>query len=355
MLMSPSPAVPKTSFINRPLWVALLITSILHFVFISGISAVFPKIAQQQKTVEITLIKIKPETPLPVKKLPESVTVPKKIVEIPVAKPAHQNAESANKPKPKKRRIFSQPIPKTSAPRIATVAIPDIPTVAPVIVEPIPVPKADEIAPVVPTVIEPSINKPAEVEKVVVASDSAPPEIMDKPVDVPVKPSKKARKKAVKKTSSGIDNVQPVLSMDDLAAQIAQVGEKFGNQAPSASESRIKSLNSIREHKASARQYKQDWRAKIERIANLNYPEAARQKYFSARLVMEVGINADGSIHSIRVKKSSGTPALDEAAKNIVQMGAPFAALPKDLAAEVDVLVLQQPMQFSDESGVIAQ
>lgn len=374
--------VPKTSVINIPLLIALLITSLVHFVVISGISIIFSEITPQKKTISITLIKLKPVTQVSAEKVQEPVAINKKITEIPVAKPAHHAVDSTNKPKSKKHRLFSQPVPKSSAPEINTVATPDIapkksaiepitaenstapvlpipehiPAVAvePVVVEPVPTPKV-ETPPVVPNTVVVSVSKPAEVEKTIASSDSAQPDIIGKAEDLPVNPTKKVLKKSTRKSSSHIDNAQPVLSMDDLAAQIAQVGEKFGNQAPAASESRIKPLNSVRKHKASARQYKQDWRHKIEQIANLNYPEAAREKDFSARLVMEVGINTDGSIHSLRVKKSSGTPALDEAAKNIVQMGAPFAALPKDLAEEVDVLVLQQPMQFSDESGVTIQ
>ena len=43
---------------------------------------------------------------------------------------------------------------------------------------------------------------------------------------------------------------------------------------------------------------------------------------------MDVGIKADGSIYSIRISKPSGYPELDEAAKRIVKMSAPFPALP---------------------------
>lgn len=373
MLISPPVTVPKTSVINIPLLIALLITSMLHFVLISGVSIVFPQISQQKNTVEVTLIRHKPVAQLPVEKVQEPVETRKKAAEIPTAKPAH-HAQLTSKPRSKKRQKVLQPVPKKSHLKInkkqkvtkskirskklikpiivKQPVAPKIP-VAPAAVEPVPDLTADTHLDV------PSVSKPVEMEKVDATPEIAQPDISDKPVEVPVKPGKKTKKKSLKKNTHhktpSSNNSQPILSMDDLAAQIAQVGEKFGNQAPSASENRIKPLGSVREHKASARQYKQDWRAKIERIANLNFPEAARQKDFSARLVIEVGINADGSIHSLKIKKSSGTPALDEAAKNIVQMGAPFASLPKDLAEELDVLVLQQPMQFSDESGVSVQ
>jgi protein TonB len=84
----------------------------------------------------------------------------------------------------------------------------------------------------------------------------------------------------------------------------------------------------------------------------MNYPEVAAKKNFSGRLTMDVGIKADGSIHSIAVTRSSGHPALDEAAKNIVKMSAPFAPFSTELLKEVNVLVITRVWKFSDESGM---
>ncbi len=70
---------------------------------------------------------------------------------------------------------------------------------------------------------------------------------------------------------------------------------------------------------------------------------------------MDVGINADGSIYRMRIVKSSGNPALDDAAKRIVKMSAPFAALPDELLREVNVLVITRVWKFSDETGMTAR
>ncbi len=98
-----------------------------------------------------------------------------------------------------------------------------------------------------------------------------------------------------------------------------------------------------------------DWEDKVERTGNLNYPEVAAKKNFSGTLTMDVGIKADGSIYSIRINQSSGNPALDEAAKRIVRMSAPFAPLPADLRKELDVLVITRVWKFSDESGMTSR
>ena len=142
---------------------------------------------------------------------------------------------------------------------------------------------------------------------------------------------------------------RPQISADALASQIAQLGATIRYQKRSAEDSRIKFVNSVSTHKYLAAQYIMDWQNKVERTGNLNYPEIARQKHFTGTLKMDVGINQDGSIYSIRISKTSGYKALDDAAKRIVQMSAPFAPLPKDLRKELDVLVITRVWQFSDE------
>lgn len=145
---------------------------------------------------------------------------------------------------------------------------------------------------------------------------------------------------------------RPVLSSEALRMQIAQLGKQIMQDQQSEDETRIKSINSVSTHQYIAAQYISDWEAKVERTGNLNYPEVAREKGFNGRLTMDVGIKADGSVYSIRISKSSGYQALDDAAKRIVTISAPFPALPKELLKELDVLVITRIWSFSDESGM---
>ena len=101
-----------------------------------------------------------------------------------------------------------------------------------------------------------------------------------------------------------------------------------------------------------AAQYVKDWENKVERTGNMKYPAIAAKKNFSGTLTMDVGVKSDGSIYSMRISRSSGYPALDEAAKRIVRMSAPFPALPSDLLKELNVLVITRKWKFSDESGM---
>jgi periplasmic protein TonB len=147
---------------------------------------------------------------------------------------------------------------------------------------------------------------------------------------------------------------RPALSAEALQQQIAQLGARIVQHAPSEEPSHIKSLSSVNAHKYVAAQYISDWERKVERTGNLNYPEIARKNNLNGHLTLDVGIKADGSIFSIRVRKSSGYPALDEAAKKIVRMTAPFPPLPKALLNELKVLVITRVWNFSDESGMTA-
>lgn len=145
---------------------------------------------------------------------------------------------------------------------------------------------------------------------------------------------------------------RPKLTEEFLQQQIAQYGNEIRLKQQSADQTKIKSVNSVSAHRYVAAQYIKDWERKVERTGNMNYPAIAAQKNFSGSLTMDVGVKADGSIYSIRIAKSSGFPELDEAAKRIVRMSAPFPALPTELLKELNVLVISRKWKFSDESGM---
>ncbi|MCC5864849.1 MAG: energy transducer TonB [Wenzhouxiangella sp.] len=98
--------------------------------------------------------------------------------------------------------------------------------------------------------------------------------------------------------------------------------------------------------------YMRSWVAKVERVGNLNYPEQARRMNLEGSLVLSVDILADGSVDQIRVLRSSGYDVLDEAAVRIVRLSSPFAPLPDDIRAEVDILTITRTWQFSSRSGL---
>ena len=99
-----------------------------------------------------------------------------------------------------------------------------------------------------------------------------------------------------------------------------------------------------REYKYAA--YMEAWRIKVERIGNLNYPDEARRNKLSGHLLLEVALNADGSINDIVLRRSSGQRVLDDAAIRIVKLAAPFAPLPKGILEETDILHIERTWRF---------
>ncbi|MBT8074847.1 MAG: TonB family protein [Gammaproteobacteria bacterium] len=93
--------------------------------------------------------------------------------------------------------------------------------------------------------------------------------------------------------------------------------------------------------------YMQAWVAKVERVGNLNYPEEVRRLKLIGDLVMTVGINIDGSVESIDIRRSSGKPQLDQAATRIVRLAGPYSPLPEHIRESVDVLHITRTWRFS--------
>lgn len=95
--------------------------------------------------------------------------------------------------------------------------------------------------------------------------------------------------------------------------------------------------------------YVEDWRLKVERIGNLNYPEAAKRDQLYGSLQLTVGINSDGSLESIDINRPSGKRVLDEAAIRIVKLAGQngFAPFPSEIGRDVDVLHITRTWAFT--------
>lgn len=94
-------------------------------------------------------------------------------------------------------------------------------------------------------------------------------------------------------------------------------------------------------------QYIEDWRVKVERIGNLNYPEQARRQKIYGKLQLSVSINKDGSIETIEVSKSSGQRILDAAAMRIVKLAGPYSPLPPSITKDTDILTITRTWSFT--------
>jgi len=102
-------------------------------------------------------------------------------------------------------------------------------------------------------------------------------------------------------------------------------------------------------------QYVEDWRLKVERIGNINYPDEARQKKIYGSLLLTVHIRADGSVENIDVDRSSGSKILDEAAVRIVKLAGPYAPFPETIRKDTDILAITRTWTFTKYDQLTSQ
>jgi periplasmic protein TonB len=101
--------------------------------------------------------------------------------------------------------------------------------------------------------------------------------------------------------------------------------------------------------------YIDNWRQKIERIGNLNYPAEAKARKIHGRLQLTVAIKADGEVEGVEVNKSSGSKILDQAAIRIVRLAAPFERFPESIRADTDILHITRTWTFTRADQVLAE
>jgi protein TonB len=94
--------------------------------------------------------------------------------------------------------------------------------------------------------------------------------------------------------------------------------------------------------------YFEDWRARVEKIGNENYPPEARGRYYGS-LRMTVAIRKDGSVADTILEKSSGSAVLDRAARRIVMQAAPYSPFPPDIAKDTDILEITRTWIFTND------
>ncbi|HEX5539524.1 MAG TPA: TonB family protein, partial [Methylophilaceae bacterium] len=101
--------------------------------------------------------------------------------------------------------------------------------------------------------------------------------------------------------------------------------------------------------------YVESWRQKVEKVGNLNYPVEAKEQKLYGRLRMTVSIKADGSIEKLEINQSSGYKVLDDAAKRIVNLAAPFAPFPDNIRKDTDILSITRTWSFTKQDNLASE
>ena len=146
---------------------------------------------------------------------------------------------------------------------------------------------------------------------------------------------------------SGTELANSALEIARLEAQIARDIEEY-NKRPK------KLFIGARAAEVSHAMYVEDWRQKIERIGNLNYPEGARGRIYGS-LRLTASINADGTLGSVSLDRSSGQKILDAAAERIVRLAAPYAKFPPEIRKNYDILVITRTWHFAPGDKVFSE
>ncbi len=146
---------------------------------------------------------------------------------------------------------------------------------------------------------------------------------------------------------SGLDLATRSLAIAQLEGQIERNQDAY-NKRPR------KLFIGARTEEYVPAQYLEDWRQKVERVGNLNYPEAAKGKLYGSLLVY-IEINSDGDLVRAEVQRSSGHKLLDAAALRILRLAAPYGKFSAELKRQADILTFARTWTFTQADQLQSQ
>lgn len=136
------------------------------------------------------------------------------------------------------------------------------------------------------------------------------------------------------------DQLQPIDDLASLQAKLDKQRQEYAKRP------RIRTLTSVSTKASYDAKYLHDWSTRIEQVGNRNYPSEALNRRITGQLRLSVTINPDGSVYEVKVLQSSGQRILDDAAKQIVRLAAPFASFPPEIRKHVDRLQIIRTWNF---------
>ncbi|MYM36752.1 TonB family protein [Duganella sp. FT50W] len=153
-------------------------------------------------------------------------------------------------------------------------------------------------------------------------------------------------------TPTGVDLLE---SSKAIARRVAEISETIEDQNKRPKKTLI--TPSTRE--AGYAIYYKTMQKRIEDIGTLNFPNVNGRKLYG-QLTLSIPVFQDGSIYEkeggIKVERSSGNPALDEAAMRIVRRSAPFGKFPPNMLSrdKDDLWVIITTFKFTREDKLQA-
>lgn len=167
-----------------------------------------------------------------------------------------------------------------------------------------------------------------------------------KQADAP-QPDKPRNREAISQTLDRAALASAIADMARLEAQIAKQQDEYQKRPK-------RKFIGARTQEYRFATYVEAWRQKVERVGNLNYPEAAKEQKIYGQLRMTVSIKADGTLEKIEINQSSGHKILDDAARRIVELAAPYAPFPEDIRKDTDILSITRTWTFTRQDSLSA-
>jgi len=161
---------------------------------------------------------------------------------------------------------------------------------------------------------------------------------------------------AVPVPDAPVTAAQPDLEVAELIEQIRALArmasELRENEAFQTLGPRTHYIDADSARSAVEAAYIDEWSLRVERVGNLNYPDEARRRLLSGSPTLNVTLDSEGKVLDIMLVSSSGERVLDDAARRIVLLAAPFPPFPPAMRDRYDRLTISRTWIFSSKQGM---
>ncbi len=226
---------------------------------------------------------------------------------------------------------------------------------------PIPEPETEDPPPADPPTPQPDPMTPEREEETEPAPEKeAPPQgpVEPEPEPLPKEPPPAPQPAPEPRPAEPEPAKKPVSAADllrDTQQEIERLTAEIDRRHSAYAKRPRRKFISARTREYKYASYMDAWRRKVERVGNLNYPQQAKQQRIFGSLVLTVALRPDGSVERLQVDRGSGHSMLDDAAKNIVQLAAPFAPLPDNIRQETDILHITRTWHFRESNELTSK
>jgi len=136
-------------------------------------------------------------------------------------------------------------------------------------------------------------------------------------------------------------------NQNTITAEIASLQAKLDKQQQEyAKRPRIRTLTAVSAKESFDAEYLIKWSEKFERVGTKNYPGEALAKKITGRVMLSVTLKPDGTVEETVIALSSGSRILDDSARQIVRLAAPYAKFPPEISRQVDRLKIIRYVKF---------